>query len=125
MCPKGRVMLTIAEGKQIYVYTEPFDMRKSINGIIVTLLEDFDQNPQTGDYYLFVNRGRNKIKCLFWSGNGFSLYYRRLEKGHFNYSKDIGQNRILVSEKQLRALFLGLDFYLLEHISVPEYQNFF
>jgi transposase len=118
-------MLTIPAGKQIYVYTEPLDMRKSVNGIILALLEVFDQNPQTGDYYLFVNRQRNKIKCLFWSGNGFSLYYRRLEKGRFNYSKDIVGNQLVISEKQLKALLLGLDFHLLGDCLLPEYTDFF
>ena len=91
-------MLIVPEGKKVYVYTEPLDMRKSINGIIIVLLESFDQNPQTGDLYLFINRQRNKIKCLFWSGNGFSLYYRRMEKGRFNYSKHIDGNKIIVTE---------------------------
>jgi transposase len=118
-------MLIIPEGKKIYVYTHPFDMRKSINGIVVALLEVFKQNPQAGDYYLFVNRQRNKIKCLFWSGNGFSLYYRRLEKGRFNYSKDINEDKISVTEKQLKALLLGLDFHLLGDHKSPEYEDFF
>lgn len=118
-------MIVVPENKKVYVYTEPLDMRKSINGIIVVLLENFDQNPQTGDFYLFVNRSRNKIKCLFWSGNGFSLYYRRMEKGRFNYSKHIQENKIIVSEKQLKALFLGLDFYLVGRSSEPEYSDFF
>ena len=118
-------MLIVPENKKVFVYTEPFDMRKSINGIIVTLLERFDQNPQTGDFYLFVNRQRNKIKCLFWSGNGFSLYYRRLEKGRFNYSKHIQEDKILVTEKQLKALFLGLDFYIMGEKLCPEYEDFF
>ena len=118
-------MLVIPADKKIFVYTQPFDMRKSINGIVVALMEVFDQNPQTGDYYLFVNRQRNKIKCLFWSGNGFSLYYRRLEKGRFNYSKDIQEDKVLVTEKQLKGLLLGLDFHLLGDNLAPKYTDFF
>lgn len=118
-------MLVIPQQKKIFVYTEPFDMRKSINGIIVTLLERFEQNPQTGDFFLFVNRQRNKIKCLYWSGNGFSLYYRRLEKGRFNYSNHIREDKICVTEKQLKALFLGLDFYLVGQDLGGEYEDFF
>jgi transposase len=118
-------MLVIPEGKKIFVYTQPFDMRKGVNGIVIALLEAFDQNPQTGDYYLFVNRQRNMIKCLFWSGNGFSLYYLRLEKGRFNYSKDIREDKIIVTEQQFKALLLGLDFHLLGDSGLPEYTDFF
>jgi len=118
-------MIVVPKDKKVYVYTDPIDMRKSINGIIIILLENFDQNPQTGDFYLFVNRARNKIKCLFWSGNGFSLYYRRMEKGRFNYSKHLQEDKIIVSEQQMQALFLGLDFYFLTENSAENYSEFF
>ena len=118
-------MLVIPSNKQIYVYTEAVDMRKSINGLVIILLESFDQNPQTGDLYLFVNRNRNKIKCLFWDKNGFVLYYKRLEKGRFNYSKYLKDEKIVISEKQLHALLMGLDFYLLSTHSLETYEDFF
>jgi len=118
-------MLTIPPDKKIYVYTEPVDMRKAINGLMVILLESFHQNPQTGDYYLFTNRCRNKIKCLFWDKNGFVLYYKRLEKGRFHYSQYLMDGEIVVSEKQLKALLMGLDFYLLGQYPAQEYQEFF
>lgn len=100
-------------------------MRKSINGLVIVLLEVFEQNPQSGDCYLFVNRGRNKIKCLKWDKNGFVLYYKRLEKGRFNYSQHLKEGEIVVSEKQLKALLMGLDFYLIGEYSEEKYQDFF
>ena len=100
-------------------------MRKSINGLIIILLECFNQNPQSGDLYLFTNRYRNKIKCLFWDNNGFALYYKRLEKGRFNYSKYLSGDKIIVSQEQLKALLMGLDFYLLGKYPVKEYEDFF
>lgn len=118
-------MLMLPQNKHIYVYADPVDMRKSINGLIIILLESFNQNPQSGDLYLFTNRHYNKIKCLFWDRNGFALYYKRLEKGRFNYSKYIQENKIVINEAQLKALLIGLDFYLLGHLSEEEYKDFF
>lgn len=118
-------MLTIPADKKIYVYTEPVDMRKAINGLIILLLESFGQNPQTGDYYLFVNKGRNKVKCLYWDTNGFVLYYKRLEKGRFNYSKYLEGEQIVVTQRQLKALLLGLDFYLVGQQSAQIYEEYF
>jgi len=119
------LMLVIEPDKKIYVYTQPIDMRKSINGLVIILLEEFDQNPQTGDCYLFVNRGRNRIKCLKWDGNGFIILYKRLEKRRFNYSKHINGDKIVVSIKQLQALLMGLDFYLLGEYGEKKYEAFF
>lgn len=118
-------MITLSPDKTIFIYTQPFDMRKSINGLIVLLQETFHKNPQTGDLYLFTNRSRNKIKCLFWDNNGFALYYKRLEKGRFNYSKYITGNEITVSEQQLKALLMGLDFHLLSTLPANSFDNFF
>lgn len=118
-------MLVIEPEQKIYVYTQPIDMRKSINGLVIILLETFEQNPQTGDCYLFINRSHNKIKCLMWDKNGFVLYYKRLEKGRFNYSQHIVDDKIIVSTQQLRALLMGLDFYLFGQYSEEKYEDFF
>jgi transposase len=118
-------MLTITPDQNIYIYTEPVDMRKAINGLIIILQEVFEQNPQSGDLYIFVNRQRNKVKCLYWDTNGFVLFYKRLEKGRFNYSKYLQGEKVVINEKQLQALLMGLDFYKLGTYPAVQYQNFF
>jgi transposase len=118
-------MLTIESHQTIYIYTQPIDMRKSINGITLILSEEFEQNPQSGDLYLFVNKGRDKVKCLIWDKNGFVLYYKRMEKGRFNDSKHLQGDKIVVTEKQLRALLMGLDFHLLSSFPAEIYDNYF
>jgi transposase len=118
-------MLVINPTKKIYIYSQPVDMRKSINGLIIILLEEFDQNPQTGDIYVFSNKNRNKIKCLLWDKNGFVLYYKRLERGRFIYSKHLIQDKIIVSELQLKALFFGFDFCLIGGSTDHDYTEFF
>ncbi|MCK5894751.1 MAG: IS66 family insertion sequence element accessory protein TnpB [Endozoicomonadaceae bacterium] len=37
--------------------------------------------------YVFINRQRNKIKCLFWEVNGFSLYYKSLAEEKLKWPK--------------------------------------
>lgn len=118
-------MLRIQPEQTIYVYTGPVDMRKSISGLSIILLDIFDQNPQSGDLYLFSNRARNKVKCLCWDKNGFILYYKRLEKGRFHYSKYLEGDKLVVTEKQCQALFMGLDFYRLGDYPEDQYQDFF
>ena len=118
-------MLTISQDTKIHVYLEPVDMRKSVNGLGIILLDTFDQDPHSGYLYLFINKPHNKIKCLFWDRNGFVIYYKRLEKGRFNYSKYLNGDKINVSEKQLRALLMGLDFYLLSDHPQEKYQDLF
>ena len=118
-------MLTIPADKTLFVYTQPVDMRKAVDGLVAILVESFNQNPQSGDLYLFVNRQRNKIKCLCWDDNGFVLYYKRLDKGRFNYSRYLQEDKLVISPQQLKALLMGLDFYLLGHFKGEKYADFF
>lgn len=118
-------MLRLSPEQKIHVYLGPVDMRRSINGLNLLLAESLQQNPQSGDLYLFVNRARDKVKCLLWDGNGFVLIYKRLEKGRFNYSKHLHGDKIIITHAQLRALLMGLDFYLLTQHPQEQYQEFF
>lgn len=106
-------MLALSSETKIHVYTERVDMRRSIDGLAALLSDEYNQNPQTGDLFIFTNKQRNKIKLLFWDRNGFVLYYKKMNRGRFCYSKYINGNQIVIDETQLRALLMGLDFYLI------------
>jgi transposase len=118
-------MLTIPAETPIYIYTAAVDMRKQINGLVNLLVESFSQNPQQGGLFVFTNAQRKKLKILFWDKNGFVLYYKRLEKSRFQYSKYLQGDKIMVNTHQLKALLMGLDFYLLGEYPVEQYCDFF
>lgn len=117
-------MITL-DNRAIYVYTEPVDMRKSINGLVVLLADVLAAQPQSGDVYVFTNRSHNKIKSLIWDQNGFVLYYKRLERGRFHYAKDLQATSVQVTPQQLQALFMGLDFYLLRQYGEQQANELF
>ena len=118
-------MLMIPGETTIYIYTQPVDMRKQINGLVNLLADAFDQNPQQGGLFVFTNRERRKLKILFWDRNGFVLYYKRLEKTRFQYSRSLSGEVVLVNPVQLKALLMGLDFHLLGQYPHEQYSDFF
>lgn len=118
-------MLSVSPYVKIYVYTCVVDMRKSINGLSTLLADAFEQDPQTGDVFVFVNRKQDKLKILFWDENGFVIYHKRLEKGKFQYSSLINDEKITVSPTQLSALLMGFDFYAMHENACEKYRDFF
>lgn len=85
------------------------DMRKSIDGLSLIVADVLEMDPLSSAWFIFCNRGRDKIKILFWDTNGFWLYYRRLEKGRFKWPKPTAVGHIHISTQQLNWLLSGLN----------------
>ena len=77
-------MLTFGN-KRIYLACGVTDMRKQINGLCVIVQESFQLDPFDAALFVFCNRSRDRLKILEWDGDGFWLYLKRLEKGHFQW----------------------------------------
>jgi len=91
------------------LYTSPTDMRKSFDSLSGLVTNQLKENPINGDVYIFINKQNNKIKLLHWSGNGFVLYYKRLEEGTFSIPKyEISSGKITLDYTQLVMLIDGI-----------------
>lgn len=72
----------------ILFYSEPIDMRKSIDTLCVLIAEVLKKNPTDGSLFLFRNRSGNKLKALYYETNCFTIWYRRLEKGRYVFQRN-------------------------------------
>lgn len=61
------------------------DMRKGIDSLSGLVNNELHKNPFTGDLFIFINRRKNQIKMLHWQGDGFAVFYKRLEKGTYEF----------------------------------------
>ena len=78
-------------GKTVYLCCGYTDMRKSINGLMTLVKESFNLDPFDKALFVFCNQRRNRLKILEWDDDGFWLYFKRLEKGHFRWPGLPGQ----------------------------------
>jgi transposase len=94
------------KGKRIYLACGATDMRKSTNGLMTIVKESFSLDPFNADIYVFCNRNRDRLKILEWDTDGFWLYFKRLEKGHFKWPQPGDAPTMSLNETEL-SLLLG------------------
>lgn len=71
--------------KPVFLCCGPTDMRKQINGLVTLIKESFSLDPFMEALFVFCNRNRDIIKVIEWDSDGFWLYQKRLERGHFTW----------------------------------------
>ena len=93
-------------GKVCYLACGATDMRKSINGLAAIVEGSFKLDPFSGSLFVFCNRSRDRLKILEWDGDGFWLYFKRLEKGHFKWPGE-GESVTMDLAGEELAILLG------------------
>ncbi|MEQ9287951.1 MAG: IS66 family insertion sequence element accessory protein TnpB [Cyclobacteriaceae bacterium] len=78
-------MFTLSTEHRYLLYSQPTDMRKSFDSLSGLIKNELTLSPHNGDVFLFINKNRDKVKLLHWTGGSFILYYKRLERGTFEF----------------------------------------
>jgi transposase len=76
-------MLTLLPNVKVFVCTQATDMRKSFDGLSGMAEEVVKQSPLSGNLFVFRNRRGDKLKMLYWDGDGLCIWAKRLEAGTF------------------------------------------
>jgi transposase len=95
---------------QVYLYADPVDMRKSIDGLSALVEAEMALSPYADAIFVFCNRGRDKIKLLCWERNGFIVWYKRLEKQRFHWNRS-SDGLLILDGLTLNSLLDGIDIW--------------
>jgi transposase len=88
------------------------DMRKGFDGLTGLVINLMQQNPRTGDVFIFLNKPKTHLKMLYWDEDGFVIFQKRLERGTFDFLKNGSISKELKREELLLILGgLKLDKY--------------
>ncbi len=79
------MMFNISPAVKIFVCTKPVDMRRSFDGLFALVQTMIRQDPFSGALFLFRSRTGDFIKVLWWDGDGFAIFAKRLEVGTFRF----------------------------------------
>ncbi|MFQ5506897.1 MAG: IS66 family insertion sequence element accessory protein TnpB [Planctomycetota bacterium] len=102
-------MLSVPGSTRLFLCREAVDFRKAHDGLCRIVRDEFDEDPFTGDVFVFFNKARDRIKLLFWDRNGFWLLYKRLERGTFPFDVRGEGARVEITRVQLSMMLEGID----------------
>lgn len=108
-------MIYLDKDCPVLIYRQCVDMRKSIDGLSLLVIEELQLNPQAKAMYLFRNRSNNKFKAIVWDGDGFILLYKRKEQGRFQFPRQMTDAVYEIDADLFIWLRKGFDFYALTH----------
>ena len=88
------------EAKKVILLTGRVDMRKGIDGLVALVRLRYGLDPlEPGTLFLFCGTRRDRIKALIYEGDGFTLAYKRLTCGVFNWPRNAEEARSLTREE--------------------------
>lgn len=85
-------------------------MRRSYTGLAATVRQQLGENPLSGQGFVFINRRRTQLKCLYFEAGGYCIWSKRLEQGQFGLPNGNKEAAITLSSAELQALVEGLDW---------------
>lgn len=94
-------------GRRVYLACGKTDMRKSINGLVSVVEGNLQLNPYDGALFVFCNKNRDRIKVLEWDGDGYWLYLKRLERGHFRWPEVGSEGTLTLTSEELNTMLSG------------------
>jgi len=107
----------------VYLCSAPVDFRKGMRSLAVLVEAHLQRDPFAEGLYVFCNRPRTSIKILYWEGNGFCLWQKRLEQERFFWPKGLGETVLELSVQQLNWLLDGYDISRLKPHPKRQYRS--
>jgi transposase len=106
-------MFHLPSTARIFLYARPTDMRCSFRGLYALVRNQLSQDPLSGYLFLFGSKRGNYLKALWWEGDGFAIFAKKLEKGTFQFPTirfaDGACQPIELERRQLLLLLEGID----------------
>jgi len=104
-------MLNLAPpATDVWLATLPVDMRRSFDGLLALAQEHCHRNVLEGGLFVFFNKRRDRVKCVWWAEGGLVIWYQRLEQGTYEVpSVAPDQTHVTLTPTELSLLLGGIE----------------
>ena len=84
-------------------------MRKGFDSLSGLVRTGMNCDPLCRSVFIFFNKKHNQVKLLLWEGDGFALYYKRLEKGTYEIPvANDDKSSVAIGSEQLQFILQGI-----------------
>lgn len=102
-------MIPPSAGTRIWIAAGVTDMRRGFDGLAALVQTQLQADPFSGHVFVFRGRRGDRIKVLWWDGDGLCLFAKRLEYGRFVWPQ-VAQGAVALTSAQLSMLLEGIDW---------------
>ena len=102
-------MLSLPPGTKVYLASKPVSMRLGFDGLAALVQTRLDADPFSGHAFVFRGRRGDRIKVLWWDGDGLCLFAKRLDAGRFVWPQAT-DGAVSLTPAQLSMLLEGIDW---------------
>jgi len=100
-------MINFNRRTKVFVCKEATDMRASYDSLFTRAKAVLQKDPFSGHLFLFINRRRTSIKCLYYDGTGFVIISKRLEGGVFSKINPFYRGEVVLTQAEFSLFFEG------------------
>lgn len=93
---------------KVWLCTSPTDMRKSYTGLSALAKHQLQEDPLSGQLFVFINRRQTQVKVLYFDRTGYCIWGKRLVQGQFNYQA-YPTGKVSLDWMQLKLLLEGIE----------------
>ena len=102
-------MIALPAGVQVWLAAGATDLRKGFDGLAALVQQRLAEDPFSGQLFVFRGRRGDRLKILWWDGDGLCLFAKRLERGRFVWPQ-AASGTVSLSGAQLSMLLEGIDW---------------
>ncbi len=102
-------MMGPSANTRVWLVAGVTDMRKGFDGLAAQVQTVLKADPFCGHLFVFRGRRGDRIKVLWWDGDGICLFAKRLERGKFVWPR-AEEGKVSLTPAQLSMLLEGIDW---------------
>jgi transposase len=99
-------MIALPAGVKVWLAAGATDMRNGFDGLAALVQTQLAEDPFSGQLFVFRGKAGDRVKILWWSGDGLCLFAKRLERGRFVWP-DASSARTSRTSQHKKPLFIG------------------